>query len=91
MKRSAGVARFLAWRERVLALNGATRDVRALQADLSIVVLVDEPISLDKIADTVAAALRRGSDWQQETPPWQRLGSHAAHAPSCNWKPPDWR
>lgn len=39
------------------ALNDVARDLRASQADLSIVVLDDEPMSLDEIADAVVAAL----------------------------------
>jgi CheY-like chemotaxis protein len=39
------------------ALNDVARDLRASQPDLSIVVLDDEPMSLDEIADAVVAAL----------------------------------
>jgi CheY-like chemotaxis protein len=39
------------------ALNDVARDLRASQPDLSIVVLDDEPMSLDEIADAVIAAL----------------------------------
>ena len=39
------------------ALSDVARDLRASQPGLSIVVLDDEPISLDEIADAVVAAL----------------------------------
>jgi DNA-binding response OmpR family regulator len=37
--------------------NHMTGDLRALQADLPVVVLADEPVSLDEIADAVLAAV----------------------------------
>ena len=40
------------------AQNGVASDLRALQTDLSAVVLADEPVWLDEIADAVVAALR---------------------------------
>ena len=39
------------------AYNGVASDLRALQTDLSIVVLDDEPVWLEEIADAVVAAL----------------------------------
>jgi hypothetical protein len=39
------------------ALDDVTRDARAFQPDLSVVVLDDEPMWLDEIADAVVAAL----------------------------------
>jgi hypothetical protein len=39
------------------AHNGVASDLRALQTDLSAVVLADEPMWLDEIVDVVVAAL----------------------------------
>jgi hypothetical protein len=40
-------------------LNDVARDLQAPQPDLSVVVLDDEPMSLDEIADAVVVALER--------------------------------
>jgi hypothetical protein len=40
------------------ANNGVATDLRAMQIDLSAVVLADEPMWLDEIADAVVSALR---------------------------------
>jgi hypothetical protein len=44
------------------ALNDVARELRASQPDLSIVVLDDEPMSLDEIADAVVATLELDGD-----------------------------